>query len=440
MKPELRQRFEASGQAHVFSRLDELTVDQTAQLVQSLERVETTYMVDAFPLAQKADEQSEPTTIEPLASSASWDARWRQLGLVGQVAALVLAGGQGTRLGFDGPKGCFDVGLPSSTTLFGLFCARLKRLGELAGTTPPLLVMTSDLNEQETKDYFDENDFGVDVRVFSQETIPAFDLDGKLFMSSGYELAMAPDGNGGVYRALAASGALDDLRERGVKYVHVFSVDNALCRPCDPVFVGYAASVNALVASKVVWKSSPHEKVGVLAVKNGKPAVVEYSELPKELAEATVDGKLKFGAGNICNHLLSIDFLTAAATAKLPYHVARKKIVKDGVKPDQPNAIKLEAFIFDAFALADHHATLDVPREDDFAPVKNATGNDSPQTARAALLAQGKRWLEAAGATVIGDFGVEVSPTLSYDGEGLDMFKGRVFDTTEAPLLLAEPL
>lgn len=517
---QLRCDFALAAQAHVFQWLDagKLTVEEACRLSGQLEQVPMPASALMFEESAKAEKAMNQNTavgveIEPLCSSASVSDsmahEWKQLGLQtigrGKVAALVLAGGQGTRLGLDGPKGMFDIGLPSGKVLFQLFCERLKRIGKLAmevakanggassasnainpplqkcpeylsvpaqldqqqaldepqmaqaikesaSPRPMLLVMTSQLNHHQTKSAFASNAyFGLDeddVVFFAQQAIPAFSPNGKLHMRSGHELAMAPDGNGGVYNALARSGALDLLLERGVTYLHVFSVDNALCRPCDPVFVGYCTQRNALVGSKVVWKSSPQEKVGVLAMRAGRPAVIEYSELDSTLATKTdAAGKLLFGAGNICNHLLHTSFLKTAALSGpniLPYHFARKKIdyadpdTGEPKHPDTVNAIKLESFIFDAFSLVEDHATLDVPREEDFAPVKNAQGRDSPQTARTALLQQGARWLRDAGARVLGDQGVEISPSLSYAGENLEQFAGSTLDASSAPVTLGE--
>lgn len=484
-------------QDHVLSWLDKglLTVEEACTLVEQLETVNLGHTEELFEAAVAADSSlssSSATRIEPLTSRnsvADPEAEaWLELGydLIrrGEVAAIVLAGGQGTRLGFRGPKGAFDIGLPSGKILFSLFCERLKTIGAIAQErgrqqtrakdsvgadnrvepnrtrpgegsgnkpTPMLLVMTSQSNDTQTREVFEENDFfglaADDIIFFPQGMLPAFAPDGKLLMQSGHELALAPDGNGGVYKALAVSGALDALARRGARYAHVFSVDNALCRPCDPVFVGYCAQREALVGSKVVWKASPDEKVGVLATRDGRPGVVEYSELDRHLAEARdADGKLQFGAGNICNHVMHVDFLAkAAATGPdvLPHHVAKKKVpfadpaTGRTLPATAINAFKLEAFIFDAFALAPDQATLEVPREDDFSPVKNAQGRDSPETARRALLDQGARWLRAAGAVVHGDHGVEVAPTLSYAGENLHHFQGQTLDATRAPVYLS---
>ncbi|KAJ8611163.1 hypothetical protein CTAYLR_003596 [Chrysophaeum taylorii] len=496
---QIRIDFHLAKQTHVFRWLDKgkLTIEQACKLAEQLEGVEILEMVDAFAAADRAAKRDDKPEILPLASAASSDdpraAEWARAGMEaisrGEVAALILAGGQGTRLGFDGPKGLYDVGLPSRKPLFLLFAERLRKIGQLAreavpieeekpttkvthsrGTplprgfqkqprppeknvkrvpsAPPLLVMTSEINDAPTRRAFEEMGyFGLDARdvlFFSQRTVPSFAEDGNAFMRSGHEMATAPDGNGGVYKALAASGVLDDLEFREIKYVHVFSVDNALCRPCDPVFLGYCKSEKALVASKVVWKASPDEKVGVLATRDGRPGVVEYSELSADLAASRDEnGELKFGAGNICNHLLATEFLSCAAATNpdvLPYHLAHKKIdaadpeTGAPVPPPKPNAYKLEAFIFDAFKIALDHATIRVPREDDFAPVKNAVGADSPQTARDAILRQGARWLRNAGATVLGDHGVELAPALTYAGEGLaSKFDGATVDATQAP-------
>lgn len=448
-------RLQYRSQAHVFKWLDsgDLTLREAQSLVNQLSKISVDEMTRAFECSTRSNEESsENAVIEPLPSSTANDDQslrieWERLGreslAQGKVAAVVLAGGQGTRLGFDGPKGLFDIGLPSRKTLFQLFCERLKAVG---GEDALLMVMTSPLNSLAIKEGFARNDyFGLrNVEFFQQSAIPAFTPEGKFHMVSKNELALSPNGNGGVYKALAASGLLDSDNRR-FEYLHVFSVDNALCLPCDPVFVGYCISQKALVGSKVVWKASPGEKVGIMARRNGKAGVVEYSELPKDLAEKrTEDGKLVFGAGNICNHLMHVDFVRAAAECGpdvLPYHVARKKIDALSVSDDscgdakgKVDAVKLEAFIFDAFALTSKQAIFDVKREDDFAPVKNANGSDSPATARQAILQQGARLLRNAGAEVLGDQGVELSPSLALSRDNLEKrSRGQSVDATKEP-------
>jgi len=360
----------------------------------------------------------------------------------GEVAACVLAGGQGTRLGFDGPKGCYNIGLPSDKPIFQLMVERVRRLVFLAqskGFTRarlPLLVMTSPINDAQTRAFFAENEFfglaSEDVWFFQQGTLPCLTIEGQIILEKPGLVATAPDGNGGFFPALQKSGTLDKLGAQGCKYLHVFSVDNVLCRPADPCFVGFCLDSGADIGNKSVWKVDPSEKVGVVALKDGKPAVVEYSELSEENKNLRDEnGQLLFGAGNICNHFFSLDFLieTVVPNCAGLFHLAHKKIPfagKDGqtVKPTTNNGIKLEAFIFDVFPMSKNMAVLEAAREEEFAPVKNAPGEsvDSPDSARAMYSSLCKRWAKAAGASVDGDADaiLEISPLMSYRGEGLE--------------------
>ncbi len=470
----IRERFAAKGQEHVFEFVERGHFDktETASFLTSLDALDLARISAIYEAANKsASSKKCSAEISPLLThdidsvlevSTEHIESWGTLGLAalrrGSVAAIVMAGGQGTRLGFDGPKGLFDVGLPSKKCLFHLLAERLLKLKAFCGVQPPLVVMASLLNIKETQQAFEAaRYYGMaksDVVFFPQDTLPAFSPDGKLFLQSGTELALAPDGNGGIYHALSQSGTLQQLEARGISHVHVISVDNALCKPCDPIFVGYCICKNVPVGSKVCWKNSPAERVGVLCKRGGRPAVVEYSELPSVLAHATnAQGELLYGAGNICNHLLRTDFLASASTASpevLPFHLAHKTIPfadmhdsrgaqKQPEAGASPNAIKLEAFIFDAFVLASSQAALNVDREEEFAPVKNhpaKTCVDTPVTARVALLRRGATWAQAAGASVLGEIGIEISPLLSYGGEGLGFLAGDTLDATTAPVLL----
>jgi UDP-N-acetylglucosamine/UDP-N-acetylgalactosamine diphosphorylase len=300
--------------------------------------------------------------------------------------------------------------------------------------------MTSPLNHDATSGYFAANDnFGVDVKFFPQGTLPAVTPDGKMILESPTSLAVAPDGNGGVYPALVRHGILADMRRRGIKYLHVFGVDNALVRPADPTFVGYCILRGADCGNKVLWKASPDEKVGVVASRGGRPCVVEYSDIGREMSERRGDdGRLVFGAGNICNHFYTLDFVEGVIVPNLGsvYHVARKKVpyydASSGVTvtPPSNNGIKLESFIFDVFPLSKSMAVLDVSREEEFAPVKNPPGSDgdSPDTARRLFSDVAKRWMRDAGAILTGDVEsdlCEVGPLTSYDGEGLEGWRGK---------------
>jgi len=322
-----------------------------------------------------------------------------------QVGVVILSGGQGTRLGFSGPKGMVDIGLPTKQTLFNLIIQRLRCIS--SSHCIPLYIMTSSFNHEETKSYFEENSyFGLcskDVIFFCQNRLPCFDFNGKILLESPYKISMAPNGNGGIYSSLYSSGSLLDMENRGIKYVHVFSIDNALVKPADPIFIGYCMQQNADVGNKVLWKKNAHEKVGVMAERkcDGKPCVVEYSDLDVSQMElvSSRTGKLVFGAANICNHFYTIPFLRkvchcdeSSTNQYLPYHIAKKKIpfyddtLKRTITPTKNNGIKFETFIFDVFPSSERMCILEVKREEEFAPVKNASGVDSPESARRMIL------------------------------------------------------
>jgi len=474
------------GQSHLLTYMEKglVSPEDGKKLIEKLALLDFKRVRDAFESTKGANEgeaKEEGEGVEPPDTYASVNglseeekaacfARGMAEIIAGRAAVLVLGGGQGTRLGFDGPKGMYDIGLPSKATLFQMYAQRVKRLemmaDEAAGrfqlggmrappTEIPFVVMTSPLNHETTTNYFAQNSyFGLkeeQVRFFPQGTLPALTPEGKIVMTNGSTLSEAPDGNGGIYDALRVSGTLDVLEARGVRSVHVFSVDNAICKVCDPLFIGYCLGQGAAVGNKVVWKASAGEKVGVVAKRNGRPAIIEYSELGEEMAaKVDAEGKLLYGAGNICNHYFTLAFLRQVATAYrespqvLPYHLAKKKVPyagEDGntVVPETPNAVKLEAFIFDSFPLAASSAILEVNREEEFSPVKNAPGaaSDSPDTARAMIAALHASWIAKAGGSLEGGGVVEISPLVSYGGEGL---KGRtgapLVATADAPLLL----
>jgi len=296
--------------------------------------------------------------------------------------------------------------------------------------------MTSPVNHAETRAFFAAHgSFGLppeDVWFFEQGTLPCLTADGRIILEAPGRLSLAPDGNGGLYPALQRSGCLERLRASGARCLHVFSVDNPLCRVADPRFVGHCLARGADCGNKSVWKATPEERVGVVAKRDGRPAVVEYSELDEERkTRRDSGGRLVFGAGNICNHFFSVAFLIEVVVPNMPklFHLAHKKIPfadKDGntVKPESNNGIKLEAFVFDVFPMSSRMAILETPREEEFAPVKNPPGaaTDSPDTARAMVSALARQWVIRAGGQVGGDEAgvLEVSPLLSYAGEGLE--------------------
>ena len=381
----------------------------------------------------------------------------------GKLALLILAGGAGTRLGFNGPKGKFRVNSPSNKSLFQFHSERVRKLELLTKAKKnvdvriPVYIMTSPQNNDETVLFFEENNyFGLDsscVTFFAQGTLPCFSNDGgKLMMESPSKLAVAADGNGGLYPAMYNNGILDDLKNRGVDYIHTICIDNILVRALDPAFMGLVVTSKAEVGSLTVKKRAWQEPIGMLVKLNGKYAIAEYSDVDDKMKqETTNDGKLKFEQGNICIHAFSTQFLIEKVVPQyvkkiVPanYHIARKQIpvynteTKETVKPKEKNGIKLEMFIFDVFDFAESMAILQVPREEQFSPVKNKEGpgvKDSPGTAREMLSNLHKEWLVAAGATINGDGLVEVSPLVSYNGEGLESFAGK---TLQTPCLIQE--
>jgi len=367
----------------------------------------------------------------------------------GHVCSVILSGGQGTRLGFHGPKGMYDFGLPSRKTIFQLHIERINKVYNLCKNlfkdvdipNIPIYIMTSDLNHRTIQEYFKERNYfnypKEDIFFFEQGVEPCWTLDGKLIIESLDSLAFAPDGNGGVYRALETSGALQDMTRRGVQHLHIYGIDNVLVKSIDPGFIGLSIRRQVECANKVVWRASKSEKVGITVQRADRMWVIEYSETPSGLGEAEdASGQLIFGAANICNHYMHIAFIRDKVLPAMStmYHKVIKKIPfwdfdkRATVSPLEPNGVKLESFIFDVFPLASEWAVMSCDREDEFAPIKNEPGNpsDSPDTARNLISAQGQKWLRAVGASVEGTGVCEISPLLSYAGEGLESYAERV--------------
>ena len=352
----------------------------------------------------------------------------------GQVAAVLVAGGQGTRLGFDQPKGMYPIGPVSGRTLFQFFADRLLAVREHYGVQVPWYVMTSDATDAATNEYFQKHRFfglpETHVRIFKQGTMPAVDAStGKLLLAAPDSLALSPDGHGGTVSALDRSGCLADAKDRGVKHLFYFQVDNPLVTLCDPVFLGHHLMAESEMTTQVVRKRYPTERVGNVVVVDGKVRIIEYSDLPDSAAEAkTEGGEIRLWAGNIAVHVLDVDFIqrmTVGAGA-LPFHRASKKVSfvdQDGQlsQPQEPNAIKFERFIFDLLPEAKNAFVVEVRPEDAFAPVKNADGaeTDTPSLAKQAIVSLHRSWLEAAGATVGDGISVEISPRYSLSPEYL---------------------
>lgn len=439
----LAHRLRAVHQDHVLQFYPSLSPERQRRLLESvasidLEQVPTwaSEYVLGKPAATVggAAGRIEPAACYALAASGhreAWDraayhARGVEVIAAGKVAAFTVAGGQGTRLGSDAPKGCYPAGAVSNKPLFACLAEwilaaqhRYAKPGSSAGGKSlviPWYIMTSPINHDATVAFFQKHGFfGLresDVMFFRQGVLPSFDMaTGKLLLDQHDALAVNPDGHGGSLKALAASGALADMHNRGIEQLSYTQIDNPLVRVIDPTFIGlhcFAPDSSGQMSSKMVKKANAGEKVGVLCRVDNKTQVIEYSDMPKDLTEATLpDGSLKFNAGSIAIHVISTKFLDALANSKtgfgLPLHRAEKKVpfinLSNGqrVEPEKANAVKLEMFVFDALPLCESSIVLETDRIEEFAPIKNAEGTDSPATCRQIQTQRAARWLDAAG-------------------------------------------
>ena len=439
--PEPLERLLAQhGQQHALDGWHELDAASRRACVHALERL------DLEELRTLYERRHEKTTLPPAESIAplprpaeGHDAELRRRGIEaferGEIAFLIVAGGQGTRLGFDHPKGMFEVGPVSKRTLFQIHAEKVLALSRRFGHEIPLLVMTSPATHDETVAFFEsKNWFGLpksSVVFFQQGTMPAVDLEtGKLLVEEPGRLFLGPNGHGGTLTGLADHGLLDDLGRRGIRTIYYFQVDNPLVHLADYVFVGRHLAERAEVSSKVVAKQFPTEKLGNLALIDGRCGIIEYSDLPEELARATDDqGRPKLWAGNPAIHLFDLDFLkrVVGGADRIPWHIAKKKVPHLGdPEPTKENALKFERFIFDVLPLADRWTVTATTRPEEFEPLKNAEGPESPATVRQAIIEQAGRWLEGAGVKVLRNADgkvavpVEISPLLALDAADLE--------------------
>ena len=316
----------------------------------------------------------------------------------GKVAAVLLAGGQGTRLGSDNPKGMFNIGVTRELSIFEQQFDNISQVTKKTGTYFHIFVMTSEVNNDKTVEFFKEkNFFGYPedkIHFFVQEMAPACDLNGKILLEDKGRVAMSPNGNGGWYSSLIKNGDGEILSREGIEWLNVYSVDNVLQRICDPVFIGATLKSGCNCSAKVVKKVSPEEKVGVLCMEDGKPAIVEYYEMPQDIASLRrPDGELKFAYGVTLNYLFKVELLNKTIDKTLPVHLSLKKIpyISGGVKvkPEEPNGYKFEYLVLDMIKLMENCLAVEVVREKEFAPVKNRTGVDSVDSARALLAKNG---------------------------------------------------
>ena len=359
-------------------------------------------------MAKQENTAQERGKLEPLSalevSEIEKDkTKYEEIGLdairAGKVGAVLLAGGQGTRLGSDGPKGKYNIGLTKDVYIFERLIRNLLDVTGKAGCYVPLYVMTSDKNNDETIAFFEEKAyFGYPkdfVKFFKQEMAPSVDFDGKLYMEAADSLSLSPNGNGGWFYSMAVTGVLKDVKARGVEWLNIFAVDNVLQRIADPVFVGATLDSGCVSGAKVVRKADPQEKIGVLCLEDGRPSIVEYYEMTDEIINSReADGELSYNFGVILNYLFRVDQLEEIMSQKMPVHVVEKKIPYiDGngelVKPETPNGYKFELLVLDMIHMFDNCLSYEVVRDHEFAPIKNKTGVDSVESARVLLQKNG---------------------------------------------------
>ena len=390
------------NQDHVIKLLKKLDENKREELIKQIENIDLHQIAELYENTKKEIEFKE-SKIEPIkyldkeTLTEKQRKRYDELGEKiirnGKYAVVTMAGGQGTRLGHTGPKGTFKLDVyGKGKYLFEILIENLKEANQKYETTIPWYIMTSKENNEETVRFLKKHKyFGYDknyITIFTQSELPLIDTNGKLLIGKNFKIKEASDGNGGTYSSLRASGALADMKERGIQWVFIGAIDNALLKMADVTLLGMAKEKKVQIASKSVVKANPHEKVGVFCKMNGHPKVIEYAELPEKMAEE-VDkkGQLKYGESHIMCNLYTIEAIEKISQEPLMYHCAFKKnsyIDEDGkeIIPEEPNSYKFESFIFDAFEFFDDIAILRGKREDDFAPIKNKEGVDSPKTAK----------------------------------------------------------
>ena len=445
----LIEKFQRAGQGQVFAFFDrgtgeeqrslladagEIDLDEVARLTRTLLGKNPSSGVSLAGLAPAPYEKH----LAHGGAAGAWEeakATGETALRAGRVAAFTVAGGQGTRLGYDGPKGTFPVTPLKQKPLFQVFAEKILAAGRRYGRPLHWFIMTSHANHAATEAFFGEHRyFGLDrarVHFFRQGRMPAVDFSGKILLETKSAIALSPDGHGGSLRALERSGALDLMAREGIDTLSYFQVDNPLVRCIDPAFLGWHLARRSEMSSKMVTKAYAEEKVGVFCLQNGGVVVLEYSDLPLAMQRETeAGGQLRYLAGNIAIHVLDREFVRRMARGgegvALPFHRADKKIptidaAGAPVKPEQANGVKFEMFVFDALPFAQHPLVVETLRCDDFSPVKNADGLDSPQTCRDDQGRQFARWLSANGAAVPVDATgrpgptVEISPLFGYD-------------------------
>jgi UDP-N-acetylglucosamine/UDP-N-acetylgalactosamine diphosphorylase len=454
---DLRQRLHQYGQEHVLAGWDRLTDEERRGLLEQLRGLDLVQLRTLFANRDHSFAVPSAERIQPVpVISAGADGEVRRRGeealSAGEVAVLLVAGGQGSRLGFEHPKGMFPIGPVSNKTLFQIHAEKVLALRRRHGKPLPFLVMTSPATDAETRAFFAEHhNFGLpadEVAFFCQGTMPALDrATGRLLMEAPGRLFLSPNGHGGTLTALADSGLLERLRRTGIRHIFYFQVDNPLVKVADPAFLGHHIVTGADVSAKIVPKESPTDKLGNLVLVDGRCTMIEYSDLPESLARQTDEqGRLRIWAGSPAIHVFDVEFLRrmVGEGVKIPFHIAKKKVPyldEKGtlVQPAQENALKFELFIFDVLPLAETYTVVETSRREEFVPLKNATGADSPEMVRQAQSDLFADWLGRAGVKVprkadgSAAVALEISPLFALDAEEL----GRKVDRT---ITVAGPL
>ena len=453
-----------NGQEHVLRFWDDLGADERESLLAQVETIDfgSIRSMQSMLSEELVDVAADTIEPSPVVELAELDALSAAEGLEaiggealsrGDVGVVLVAGGQGSRLGFDGPKGAYLLAPVSGASLFEIHARKILALEAKYGAEIPFYIMTSQINDAPTREFFAENgNFGLAasrVLFFTQRMWPALSMDGKLLLDSKSNIFMSPDGHGGTITALQQTGMFADMDRREIKTLFYFQVDNPLVEIADPSFIGLHLKERADVSIKVCSKRDPEEGLGIVAQKGDRNYIVEYSELtPEQMNETLPDGNLKLRFGSVAIHMFSVEFLKKEAESELPLHVANKKVpfVDDSgvlVQPDTPNACKFEKFIVDVIPDADVAINVEFARENEFSPVKNAEGNDSPATSRRDMMLKYAGWLETCGVEVERDAEgvpvhyIEIDPcfALGPDDLAAKLGEGFVFD---ADLLLSE--
>lgn len=401
---EAKRKCEQAGQQHLLAYYEELTKEEQEKLLAQIEKMDITLL----DLLKKERKEVEKGKLEPLGAVTLDEIQkekdqYRKMGCeairAGKVGAVLLAGGQGTRLGLDKPKGMLNVGIHKELYLFEQLIHNIMDVVKETGAWVPLFVMTSEKNNKDTVEFFKEKKFfGYKeeyVFFFVQQMAPSVSYDGKIYMEDKGRISASPNGNGGWFISMVRAGLLDTIKELGVEWLNVFSVDNVLQKIADPVFVGAVLKHGCVCGSKVVVKADPYEKVGVLCLEDGRPSIVEYYEMTEEMIHLRdKQGKLLYNYGVILNYLFSVATLEKIMNENLPTHIVEKKIPymdAEGkqIKPDKPNGYKFETLVLDMIHMMDNCLSFEVEREKEFAPIKNATGVDSLESARELMTKNG---------------------------------------------------